>query len=297
MQMNKVAFYVMNSKGYYILEKFIKQFGKESVEYVVSNTDKHVRNDFFEEIRTLAGHYAIPFYQKNDDYKNHETVFEGYRFAIGWRWIIEKTDRLIIFHDSLLPKYRGFAPLVNALINKEPKIGVTALFATNEYDKGDILAQESIRITYPITIEEAIAKIQPLYYKLICNIYLKIKERNILNSTKQNEELASYSLWLDDKDYFVDWSWSADKIKRFIDAVGYPFDGAKAYLNNNIVILANACVLSDVYVEHRERHIGKIIFFDGKAPVVVCKEGLLEINDIRNIEDKKIKVSFRSRFS
>ena len=49
-----------------------------------------------------------------------------------------------------MPKYRGFAPLVNSLVNGEKIIGVTALFASEEYDNGDIIMQSSVDITYPI---------------------------------------------------------------------------------------------------------------------------------------------------
>jgi methionyl-tRNA formyltransferase len=53
-------------------------------------------------------------------------------------------------HDSLLPKYRGFAPLPNALINGEREVGVTALFASEEYDMGDIVCQRRLAVEYPM---------------------------------------------------------------------------------------------------------------------------------------------------
>lgn len=117
--MNKIAFYIMNSKGFYVLQNFINKFGSKSIEYVVSSEDKNIQKDFFDEIKSLAQKENIKFFSRFDDFVNIEKSFLGYKFAIGWRWLIKDEKNLIVFHDSLLPKYRGFAPLVNYLINNE----------------------------------------------------------------------------------------------------------------------------------------------------------------------------------
>jgi methionyl-tRNA formyltransferase len=56
-------------------------------------------------------------------------ICSDFNIAISWRWML-KVSNLIVIHDSLLPKYRGFSPLVNMLINGEDTLGVTVLFAT-----------------------------------------------------------------------------------------------------------------------------------------------------------------------
>lgn len=294
--MNKIAFYIMNSKGYFILENFINKFGTNSIYYIVCCQDKDIQKDFFYEIKTLAEKKQIQFFNRFEDYAIIENSFVGYKFAIGWRWLIKSENNLIVFHDSLLPKYRGFAPLVNCLVNNEKICGVTALFASNEYDCGNIIAQRSFEINYPIKINEVISEIEPLYFELISEIYLKIQNNSILQSTPQNEDKATYSLWLDSEDYFIDWTWSAKKIKRFIDAVGYPYNNAKGYLNGEVVKFIDVELIKDVFVEQRERHIGKVIFKkDGKS-VIVCVDGLIGLKDIRNNNDDKIVINFRSRF-
>lgn len=170
------------------------------------------------------------------------------------------------------------------------------MFASSEYDRGDIIAQKSFEINYPIKISEAIDKIEPLYFELVDEIFTKIKSCEQLNSKKQDESKASYSLWLDNEDYFIDWSWSADKIKRFVDAVGYPYDNAKAYLNSEVVKFIDVETVEDVVVEHRERHIGKVIFIKNGIPVVVCSDGLIGLKDIRDKDDNEMFINFRSRF-
>jgi len=174
--------------------------------------------------------------------------------------------------------------------------GVTALFASSEYDKGDIITQKSFKIDYPIKINDVIDITKPLYFELIDDIYTKILKSKEISAKKQDENKATYSPWLDEKDYFIDWNWSAKKIKRFVDAVGYPYDNAKAYLNGKIVKFIEVEIVDDVKVENRKRHIGKVIFIKDGCPVVVCKKGLLKLIDIRDEQNNKLMINFRSRF-
>ncbi len=121
--MNKIAFYIMNSKGFYVFKNFIDKFGSSSIEYVVSSKDKNIQKDFFDEIENLATKKKIKFFNRFENIATIEKEFIGYKFTIGWRWLIREDRNLIVFHDSLLPKYRGFAPLVNYLVNNEKKGG------------------------------------------------------------------------------------------------------------------------------------------------------------------------------
>jgi len=294
--MVKVAFYIMNLKGYITLKSFIEKFGIDSVTYIVSSNDKAIKKDYFYEIRGLAIKSKIKFFNRFEDFSDLEKIPSLYKFAIGWRWLIKNENNLIVFHDSLLPKYRGFAPLVNSLINKELNVGVTALVASENYDQGNIIAQKKLEIKYPIKINEVIDRILPLYFYLVDKVYRKIKTNDIFEVTRQNEKEATYSLWLDNEDYYIDWSWSAEKIKRFVDAVGYPYDGAKAYLDRKIVNFVDLDVVNDVIIENRDRHVGKVIFIKNKFPIVVCKRGLIQLVDIRNNENNFIHIKFRSKF-
>ena len=296
--MSKIAFYAMNSKGYFVLKKFIEKFNSDSIVYIISCEDMNIKNDYYKKIQALAKKSKIKFFNRHENIKDIESSFNGYKFAIGWRWIIKNDTTLIVFHDSILPKYRGFSPLVNSLINYEEMIGVSALLANKEYDKGDIVSQKSLEISYPIKIEEVINKIQPLYFYLVNEVYQKIEQGISLQINKQNEDNATYSIWLDKKDYFIDWkNWSANKIKRFVDAVGYPYDGAKAYLDGKIINFIDINVMNDVVIENRARHIGKVIFIKNGFPVVVCQKGLIQLVDIRDDKNNPIALNLRSRFN
>lgn len=294
--MKKIAFYLMNSKGFFVLRRFIEKFGVDSIAYVVSEQDLSIQYDAFYDLEKLALQYSFAFFRRKDFDASLENQFIGLKFAIGWRWLIKNEENLIVFHDSLLPRYRGFAPLVNSLIEMESHIGVTALFADSKYDRGDVIAQKAVQVDYPITIADAISIVEPLYFGLVDEIYSCIQADRPLNRKKQDEDLATYSLWLDKEDYFIDWSWPAQKIKNFVDAVGYPYDGAKARINDDIVILKVVDVVNDVVIQHRERHIGKVIFLELDTPIIVCSQGLLALKEVSNINREPLSLKFRTRF-
>ena len=293
--MEKIAFYIMNSKGWYVLSQFLEEFDPFNIAYIVSEQDINLKNDPYPQLEKLAKKYDIPFYKRAAFNVEVENKFQGYKFAIGWRWLIKNQHNLIVFHDSLLPKYRGFSPLVNSLINGEKQGGVTALFADVKYDEGEIILQASTQFEYPITIENAIQKIEPLYFDLVLQIYKILGQGKLLTSLPQKHTDASFSLWLDTEDYFIDWGWSAEKIKRFIDSVGFPYDGAKSKLNGTVVIIEKAEVVKDVVVEHRDRHVGKVIFIE-ESPVIVCTKGLLKLRKISDLGRQAMQINFRSKF-
>jgi len=49
----KIAFYLMNEKGFYVLKNFVEEFGSYNIEYIVSNQDKNLKKDYFDEIKQI----------------------------------------------------------------------------------------------------------------------------------------------------------------------------------------------------------------------------------------------------
>jgi methionyl-tRNA formyltransferase len=264
----------MTEKGYKVLEAIATNF-PQILKAVVSARDPNISKDYYNEIEVFCKEKGIIFC----DRKNFEVVNSNFAIAVSWRWLIDSSSTmLIVFHDSLLPKYRGFAPLVSALSNGEKIIGVTALFATEDYDCGDIISQSAISVTYPIKIQNAIELLTENYKQLATDIAKIILEGESLNGSKQNEEKASYSLWRDEEDYTINWEMPAEQIKRFIDAVGYPYKGAMTIVGDKNARVLEAEVFNDVYIENRTS--GKIIFIKNNYPVIVCGKGLLMITNI-----------------
>ena len=283
----------MSEKGYAVLLSLIKAVGSKNIAHVVISKDENVMKDFYEEIRSVCEKNNIPCSDRSEN-KMPATKF---CFTISWRWLIKAGENdIIIFHDSLLPKYRGFAPLVNMLVNGEKYIGVTALFAEEQYDTGKIIAQIKTPVKYPVKIKDAIEKITPLYSNLAIQIAKKIIANKKLNSKKQNERNASYSLWRDEEDYKINWHQNSEQVERFINAVGFPYKGASASDSFQLFRITDAEVIKEIKVENRTP--GKIIFIDNGKPVVVCGKGLIRINAMTDssgnnaLPFKKIRTRF-----
>ncbi len=291
----KIAFYVMTLKGYISLNHFIEVFGAAKISHVIAAQDAQIEQDYYIEIQQLCISNGINFY---DVKQSHPSVKDLICIVISWRWMLNcDAGNIIVLHDSLLPRYRGFAPLVSSLINGEKLIGVTALIANGDVDQGDIISQKSLPISFPIKISNAIEMVSTLYCDLVEELGRMILFEGTLRAIPQDDSQASYSLWLDDNDYFIDWSLGADQIKRFIDSVGYPYKGASSILEGRIVRIIDADVVADLKIANRVP--GKVFSINAGAPIIVCGEGLLKLNMIYDDQTKNVLLPFkklRTRF-
>jgi methionyl-tRNA formyltransferase len=268
--MNKVGLFLLGEKGYEVL-LHIRSINKiQCLKFIVADRDLNIKKDYFDEIKKISSEEGVFFLTRKE--KNKEICNVDFAISIGWKWILD-IDNLVVIHDSLLPKYRGFNPLVTALIEGDSTIGVSALLANSEMDKGDILFQEKVKINYPIKVQEAISLISPLYSLIVEK--LLIQSFNEIIQTPQNDNESSYSIWRDELDYFIDWNNDASKIARFIDAVGYPYLGARTNYMGEIIIIEEVEVVKDLFFINRS--IGKIFRLDNGAPIVLCGKGLLKI--------------------
>jgi len=287
-----IKLYIMTQKGYDVLKGLIERKYNSLISCVVSARDKGLEKDFYDDIKHLCVSNSIKFYDKSE---NINTDFNC-AIAVSWRWIINEVDNLIVLHDSILPKYRGFAPLVNSLKNGESEIGVTALFASNEYDKGDIICSYKLNITYPVSIEKAINLISDCYINCVDFIFLTISTGKVLPTIKQDDSQATYSLWLNEDDYKIDWSQDSYSIERFVNAVGWPYSGAFTTDGIEFIKVVAVEVIDDVTIENRTP--GKIIFINDGYPVVVCGKGLIRIKSALTASGKNFLPlkKFRTRF-
>lgn len=291
-----VDLFLLGFKGLSVLEAIINNNYTSMISCVVVGSDKDILEDCHSKIIETCNRNSIQYIERSEH--NTEELCGTYSFAVGWKWILNTQSFLIVFHDSILPKYRGFAPTVAQLINGEEYLGVTAFKASKKYDEGDIITSSRIQITYPVKINEALVRLRECYSSCALNILSTLKSGNSLNLTEQDHSQATYSLWRDEEDYQINWSNASTKIIRFIDAVGYPYRGAKAKLNNDWIRIYNAYLIPDRNIENRD--IGKVIDIIDGNPVVVCGDGLLCIDDGFYEESGEAIIplkKFRSRFS
>jgi methionyl-tRNA formyltransferase len=202
--------------------------------------------------------------------------------AVGWKFLITNHyQRLFVIHDSLLPKYRGWNPLVTALQNRDTEIGATLILADEQIDHGPIILQKEIRVTYPLKIVDAMNAVEDAIRELV-EFLFKQPDRCNLSVLEQDESLASYSIWRNEQDYRIEWSGSAEDILSFINSVSFPYKGALTSLDGNDLRIFDARVVPDLFIVNRTP--GKVWKLENQNPIIVCGDGLIQILDF-SLED------------
>ena len=186
--MHDVVFFLLGEKGYQVLRAAVLRPDISYIRLVVVGDDKSVEKDFSHEIQGICLRKKIKYCARDDASQIMSAAAGSTAVAAGWRWLLkEQFAQLIVFHDSLLPNYRGFNPLVSALLNKDSTVGVTVILASNDFDRGDIVAAKSMQITYPVKIKQIISEVAYLYFELSKSILNKVACEGLLSGTPQDE--------------------------------------------------------------------------------------------------------------
>ncbi len=282
----------MTVKGYAVLSEVIETVGATVIDQVTAERDKGIDNDYYDEIKELCDRHSIRFCNRKESVATNSL----YSIAVSWRWLIHgDINKLVVLHDSLLPKYRGFNPLVTALLKGDTEIGVTAIFANAEFDRGDIISQSAIQVSYPVKLHDVVDRITGCYAALVRDICRDIMQGKQITAVKQDEAKASYSLWRDEQDYLLDWTQDAATIRRHIDSMGAPYKGAKSIVDGKEIRIHDAEVEDDIVIANRTA--GKVIWIKDGMPTVVCGVGMLRILRMTDDEGNEFMLTkTRTRF-
>ena len=199
-------------------------------------------------------------------------------------WQIPKYGTINL-HASLLPNYRGSAPINWTIINNENFTGVTTFFIDDKIDTGDVLLQEKIKVDKKINAGELHDKL-----KVIGAITVKKTIKEILNNTlikKKQKQDGDYktAYKLDKENIKIDWTKNCLEIHNKIRGLS-PFPGARTSLINNKGDIKRAIFYESEYiVQNHNFENGQII--KGKDSFkITCNDGYLLIKNLK-IEGKK----------
>lgn len=303
--MKKILLFIATEKGFEVLKKLYK-YDKKIIGLVSSFKEENVKEKFYYKIEEFCNEKQISFKEYNKEFKqNLEGILKAFNIteavAISWRYFIPLKinklleTKLIIFHDSLLPKYRGFCPTPTAIICGEKEIGISVFFATNEIDKGEIILQKKIKIDTNLYIKDIILKQSKLYSEAMIELIEMIK-RDGIRSELQDETKATYSIWRNPEDCQIDWNLSSFEIYNLIRAVSFPYTGAFTYYEGEKVYILKSEIVNDIKFEKRDP--GKIWKIDKKMPIVVCGKGMVKLIKVETQNGNNINFNFiRRRFN
>ena len=166
-------------------------------------------------------------------------------------------------HFSLLPKYRGAAPVNWALVNGEEQTGVTTMKIVAELDAGPVLLQRSTRIVEDETAPELLMRLANVGADLIGETLADIN--NIKPKPQPNEE-ASFAPILRREDGLIDWSMEAFAIERRVRGF-QPWPNAFTILNSQRLIVWRAQPRT---TQNATPSVGTIVASDGEGLSVTC---------------------------
>jgi methionyl-tRNA formyltransferase len=264
--------------------------------------EQNVADPYHHRIRELARSIGIDVVPIQEFRTKLDHIIQVHQIqaalCISWRYLFQPQivsaleGNVVVAHDALLPKYRGFAPLATAMIAGDSQTGVTFLRVGDKVDNGPILWQGAITIEATDTIKSLIQKLVPLYIRGV-ELFL---EQELREGTQQDESQATYSIWRDEADYAIEWELDSERIERTIRALGPPYLGARTRSGTDTVVIHRASVQPDITFAIRQP--GKIWHIDEKGrPTVVCGRGLLRIDEARRGNKNFLPVrKLRGRF-
>ena len=248
---------------------------------IFTHADSAAENHFFGSVARLAAEQGIPVYAPED--ANHplwvdriKTMAPDYIFSFYYRNLLSddvlSSARLGAFnlHGSLLPKYRGRAPLNWVLVNGEKETGVTLHRMVKRADAGDIVAQ------LRVAIEEQDNALT-LHRKLVtCATQvleqaLPAMKRGEIAATPQDQSQATVVGRRTPEDGRIQWEQPAQSINNLVRAVTDPWPGAFAYAGTVKFVVWKGRVHADA----PQAKPGTVISVE--PFLIACGEGALEV--------------------
>jgi len=189
-------------------------------------------------------------------------------------------------HPSLLPAFRGPAPVNHALIQTEYNSGITIMQVSEEMDAGDIILQEKFDFSKFYSAGELLNRCAQRGAEMLLEVLESEEKSGIrLPRIAQDHSRASYAPILTTESAHIDWNNKADKVCGHIR--GYdPKPGAWTVYKNQRIKLFGAQV-SDI-----SGRPGEILGFDGTGLIISCSEGSVIINEVQM--PSKVRMPFKS---
>jgi undecaprenyl-phosphate 4-deoxy-4-formamido-L-arabinose transferase len=231
----------------------------EEVVFVVTHAESKDENIWFRSVAELAHAHHIPVFIPQD--VNEREFIDAISalkpdviFSFYFRKIFGKELRAvppkgcINLHGSLLPRYRGRAPINWVLLNGEKETGITFHYMTGKVDGGPIVAQQKISIEPGETARSLTDKVAVSGAKLLTKL-VAILHQGKPKGIVQDEEKASYFGERTPDMGKIEWDWSSERIDNYVRALAEPFPGAFFPLRSKTCVITRgkpaACVASE----------------------------------------------------
>jgi methionyl-tRNA formyltransferase len=232
-----------------------------------------------------------PVNLKNSEFLNKlESLKADLQIVVAFRmlpkqvWAMPKMGTFNL-HASLLPNYRGAAPINWAIINGDTRTGVTTFFINEDIDTGAIIKQEVMEISESMTAGELHDLLMNLGSKTVVETVALIQKGEV-NPIKQKEGIFNPAPKLNKENCRIDWNRPLNKIYNQIRGLN-PYPGAWTMLQNNGQETEIKIYQGNMVIEEHEMSPGSIIV-SKKQFRVAAENGFLDITDLKMAGKKRM---------
>lgn len=273
-----------------ILEELIK---RHNVLLVVSQPDKRVgrkqelKNTPVKECAIRSGIEVFQPIKIKEDYKRILDVNPDIIITAAYGQMVPEIllntpkYKAINVHSSLLPKYRGGAPMHKAIIDGNDKTGVTIMYMSKLMDQGDIILQKEIPILDTDNVGTIHDKLSILGKDLLIEA-LKLIEEGKVNPIKQNNDEATFAYNILREDEKINFNKTCREIFNQIRGLN-PWPVAYMEFNNNPIKVYN----SHYEIKDIKGVNGEIVSLNGCIGIK-CLDGIIYIDELQPSGKKKM---------
>ena len=281
-----------------ILQKLIHK--KYDIALVVSQPDRPIgrkKELFPTPVKKIALAYNIPVFQPEKIKNNHQTILEinpDIIITAAYGQMIPKTllnaPQLgcINVHASLLPKYRGGAPIHQAIIDGEAETGVSIMYMDVTMDTGDIITQASTPIEHTDDVGTLFERLSHIGAELLTNTLPAI-ENGTNKRIPQKHDKATYAYNIKRENELIDWTKSAQDIFNHIRGLN-PWPTAYTTINGVNAKIFKSKVL-DAKQDECLKPAGTITSIHADRIEIMCGDNeMLAILDLQIAGKKRMPI-------
>ncbi len=220
----------------------------------------------------------------NDEVYNHIKklnpdliVVVAYGKILPKRILEIKKGKFLNIHASLLPKWRGAAPIHRAIMNLDKETGISIMQIVPKLDAGPVLMKSKVKISRETNYQDLSEKLSKLGSEMLLKS-LKLIENEKANFTPQNDKEATYAKKISKEEARVNWKQSADRVVAKINALN-PNPGSWINYSGSRIKIIKAKEVTGGGSE------GEII---NKNFTVACKKNAIQILELQKEGKKKM---------
>lgn len=191
-------------------------------------------------------------------------------------------------HGSLLPQYRGAAPIQRAVLDGNKETGVTTMYMAAGLDTGDMIYSEKTKIGENETVGEVWDRLAGIGGRLLLKTLDAIEKGNAPR-TVQNEAEATYAAKIDKSECKIDFSLDAQAVHNKIRGMS-PYPAAYALLDGAAVKLYDSELYTENSMGAADKNPGRIISLSADGAVIACGTGAVRVRTIKPEGSKALSV-------